>query len=99
MLAPENVAVPAVVLLTPPVPASTALTVPDCMSNVAVDDSVPFWMVPPACNETPPFCVCVVPPRSRIAVAPFTVTAFVIAPSVPAPVSASVPLVMLVLPV
>ena len=35
----------------------------------------------------------------RAGARPFTVTAFVIAPSVPAPVSASVPLVMLVLPV
>jgi hypothetical protein len=91
--------VPVPDLTRAPVPASAALTVPDCMSNVAVDDSVPFWMVPPACNETPPFCVCVVPPRLRIAVAPFTVTECVIAPSVPALVSASVPLVMLVLPV
>jgi hypothetical protein len=70
---------------------SPALTLPDCMSKVPDDDRVPFWIVPPPCRLTPPFCVCVVPPRSRIVVAPFTVVALLVLPKVPMPLSAGCP--------
>src|SRR5271169_3336210 len=53
-------------LVRAPVPENAALTAPDCMLNAPDDDSVPFWIVPPA-SVTPPFCVCVVPPRSSVA--------------------------------
>jgi hypothetical protein len=67
---------PAVVVsdALPPMP----LTVPPLELIAPV--SCPFWIVPPPCRLTPPFCVCVVPPRSRIAVAPLTVVALLVFP-------------------
>jgi hypothetical protein len=53
-LAPDSVTVPPVVLLAAPVPASTALTVPDCKAKPPDEDSVPFWIVPPV-SVSPPF--------------------------------------------
>jgi hypothetical protein len=75
--------------LTPPVPASAALTVPPCSAKVPEEDSVPFWIVPPA-SVTPPFCVWLVPPRSSVPSA-LTVVLPLVSPSVPLPASASVP--------
>jgi hypothetical protein len=97
-LTPESVTVPAVVFCSAPVPASAALTLPDCRPKMPDDDSVPFWMVPPPCSVTPPFWVCGVPPRSRIAVAPFTVVALPVLPSVPAPEICKVPALTMVPP-
>jgi hypothetical protein len=88
---PLSTNVPAVVFCSAPVPASAALTLPAWTPKVPEDDSVPFWMVPPPCRLTPPFWVCVVPPRSRIALAPFTVVAVPVLPSVPAPDICKVP--------
>jgi hypothetical protein len=98
VFAPDSVTVPAVVFCSEPVPASAALTLPACTPKVPDDDNVPFWIVPPPCRVTPPFCVCVVVPRSRIAVAPLTVVELAVLPSVPPPESASVPAVMLLPP-
>jgi hypothetical protein len=95
VLAPDNVAVPAVVLLTPPVPASAALTVPACISKVPDDDNVPFCSVPPV-SVRPPFCVWVVPPRSSVP--PFIVVALPMLPSVPAPEICKVPAFTIVPP-
>jgi hypothetical protein len=99
VFAPNSVTVPTVVFCSVAAPASAALTVPDCRLKALEDTSVPFWILPPPCRVTPPFCVCVVPPRSRTAVAPLTVIAPLALPRVPTPASASVPAVMLVPPV
>ena len=70
------------------VPARIALTVPPCASNRPDERSVPLLIVPPLIT-TPPFCVCVVPPRSSVP--PLICVAPLDAPSVAAPVIASVP--------
>jgi hypothetical protein len=87
-LAPDSVAVPAPLLATPPPPARTALTVPADRAKVPDDDRIPFWIVPPV-SVMPPFCVCVVAPRSSVP--PATVVAPAALPSVPLPESCSVP--------
>ena len=78
-----------------PVPSSAALMVPLCRAKLPLDDSEPSLMKPPT-RVTPPFWTCVVPPRSSVP--PATVTALVVAPSVPTPDSASVPPMMVVPP-
>jgi hypothetical protein len=75
--------------LTPPVPASVALTVPPCSAKVPEEDSAPFWIVPPA-RVTPPFWVWLVPPRSSVPSA-LTVVLPSASPSVPSLVRASEP--------
>ena len=96
MLAPDITTVPAPLLTTPPLPAKAALAVPDATAKVPVDDRVPFWIVPPD-SVTPPFCVCVVPPRSSVP--PATAVAPEALPSLPAPEICRVPSLTAVLPV
>ena len=88
--------VPEPLLITPPVPASAALTVPPASANVPDENSVPFCSVP-LDRVKPPFCVCVVAPRSRVP--PATVVEPVVAPSVPLPASSRMPAFTRVLPV
>ena len=88
---------PAPLLTTPPLPASTPVTEPSAKAKVPDDDRVPFWMTPPAISVTPPFCVCVVPPR--LSVPPDTVVVPDVAPSVPPVEICSVPPFTAVLPV
>src|SRR5258708_2855613 len=96
LFAPFSVTVPGPLLTSEPVPASAALTVPDCRSNTPDDDSVPFPIVPPV-STTPPSCVCVVPPRSSVP--PATVVLPEVLPSVPAPAIRSTPPLIVVPPV
>ena len=60
------------------------------------DDRMPFWIVPPD-RVRPPFCVCVVLPRSRMP--PDTVVDPVVAPSLPLPEICKVPALTVVPPV
>ena len=95
MLAPDSVTVPAPLLTTPPLPASTALAAPAASAKPPDDDSVPFWIVPPD-KVTPPFCVCVVPPRSSVP--PATAVVPEALPSLPLPESCRVPALTVVPP-
>ena len=87
-ITPEMVADPLVDLLIAPDPVRAVEIVPAWTSKVDVEESVPFWIVPPV-RVRPPFCVCVVPPRSSVP--PLTVSVFVFAPSVPDPETFKVP--------
>ena len=95
-MAPDSVTVPAPFLAMPPLPVSTALTVPEDRAKLPDEDSVPFWIVPPD-SVTPPFWVCVVPPRSSVP--PATAVVPVAAPSLPAPEICRVPPLTVVPPV
>ena len=96
MLAPDSVTVPDPVLATPPLPARAAATEPSDKAKEPDEDRVPFWMVPPPDSVTPPFCVCVVPPRSSVP--PATAVELAVAPSVPLPEIFRVPPFTAVLP-
>ena len=79
VLTPESVTVPLVVLLRAmPAPARIALTEPLCISKVPVlvsaDVPVPV-ILPPLAMVTVPTVSVRLAPRSRIAVAPSTVSA------------------------
>ncbi len=95
MLAPDSVAVPAPVLVTPPLPASTALTSPPDRANVPEEDSVPALIKRPTGSRC--FCVWLVPPRSSVP--PDTVVDPEVLPNVPLPESCRVPALTVVPPV
>ena len=96
MLAPDIVTVPAPLFTTPPLPARAALTVPADSAKPPDDENVPFCRVPPD-RASPPFCVCVEPPRSSVP--PVIVVAAAALPSVPLPESCRVPAFTAVPPV
>ena len=96
---PESVTVPAVVLVRPPFPVSVDETVPDSNAYVPEDEIVPP-VRDPLVSVTPPFSVCVVEAPERSTVPPLTVSALVLAPSLPDPETLRVaPLATVLLPV
>ena len=94
VFAPLSVTVPAPVLVRPCVPASAALALPACASNVVALVSVPFAMLPPA--SCTPLTVSPKPPRSKVP--PLTTSAVPFGSRSLAP-SCIVPALTVVLPV
>ena len=95
VFAAERRTVPAVDLMSAPLPAREAEIVPACTAY-ELPLSVPFWIVPPV-KVTAPTAAVVKPPKSKTAEAPLTFTAPVAARALAMP-RRSVPLVIVVPP-